>query len=69
MGHYHLFSRVVRPTGNVVVERVIRTLKEDVVWLHDWDNNRRLLEPIGYVPQVEYEAAYYRGQQSQAMVA
>ena len=35
----------------------------------DWFNNRRLLEPIGYVPPAEYEAAYYRGQQSQAMAA
>ena len=39
-----------------------------LVWV-DWFNNRRLLEPIGYVPPAEYEAAYYRDQQSQAMVA
>jgi len=26
----------------------------------DWYNNRRLLEPLGHVPPVEYEAAYYR---------
>jgi transposase InsO family protein len=25
----------------------------------DWFNTRRLLEPIGYVPPVEYEARYY----------
>ena len=24
----------------------------------DWFNTRRLLEPIGYVPPAEYEAAY-----------
>jgi putative transposase len=35
----------------------------------DWFNHRRLLEPIGYVPQAEYEAAYYRAQQSQAEAA
>jgi len=39
-----------------------------LVWV-DWFNNRRLLEPIGYVPPAEYEAAYYRDQESQAMVA
>jgi transposase InsO family protein len=39
-----------------------------LVWV-DWFNNRRLLGPIGYVPPAEYEAVYYRGQQSQAMVA
>jgi putative transposase len=32
----------------------------------DWFNNRRLLEPIGYVPPAEYEAAYYRSEQSPA---
>jgi len=28
----------------------------------DWFNHRRLLEPIGYVPPVEYEEAYYNSQ-------
>ena len=26
----------------------------------DWFNNRRLLEPIGYIPPVEYELMYYQ---------
>jgi putative transposase len=39
-----------------------------LTWV-DWFNNRRLLEPLGHVPPAEYEAAYYRHQQSQAMVA
>lgn len=34
----------------------------------DWFNNRRLLEPLGYVPPAEFEAAYYQ-QQCQAMAA
>jgi transposase InsO family protein len=33
----------------------------------DWFNNRRLLEPIGYVPPAEYEQAYYRNVGSSAM--
>jgi putative transposase len=28
----------------------------------DWFNNRRLLEPLDYVPPAEYEAAFYRTQ-------
>jgi putative transposase len=28
----------------------------------DWFDNRRLLEPLGYVPPAEFEAAYYRSQ-------
>ena len=35
----------------------------------DWFNNRRLLEPIGYIPPVEFEAMYYEHQSSPAMVA
>lgn len=34
----------------------------------DWFNNRRLLEPLGYVPPAEYEAAYYRIPKTPAMV-
>jgi transposase InsO family protein len=35
----------------------------------DWFNTRRLLEPIGYVPPVEFEEAYYQAQRAPAMVA
>jgi transposase InsO family protein len=38
-----------------------------LVWV-DWFNNRRLLEPLGYVPPAEFEAAYYQ-QRRQAMAA
>jgi putative transposase len=27
-------------------------------WI-DWFNDRRLLEPLGYVPPAEFEAGYY----------
>jgi transposase InsO family protein len=35
----------------------------------DWFNTRRLLEPIGHVPPVEYEDMYYRVQTTPAMGA
>jgi len=35
----------------------------------DWYNNRRLLEPIGNVPPAEYELAYYRHNNGQAVAA
>jgi putative transposase len=34
----------------------------------DWFNNRRLLEPLGYVPPAEVEAAYYDKHSDPAMV-
>ena len=35
----------------------------------DWFNNRRLLEPIGNIPPMECEQAYYRQREAQAMAA
>lgn len=33
----------------------------------DWFNNRRLLEPLGYIPPAEFESAYYAKQSDPAM--
>ena len=35
----------------------------------DWFNNRRLLEPLGYVPPAQFETEYYRAQQTPATAA
>jgi transposase InsO family protein len=35
----------------------------------DWFNNRRLLEPIGNIPPIELEQAYYEQQESQPQAA
>lgn len=37
-------------------------------WVH-WFNNRRILEPIGYIPPAEYEEMYYSGLTSLPVVA
>ena len=37
-GLLHTFAPVGRPTGNAVVERFIRTLKEELIWLQDWNS-------------------------------
>ena len=39
-----------------------------LTWV-DWYNNRRLLEPLGYVPPAEFEDAYHHSQSTPAMVA
>jgi len=41
---------------------------ETLDWV-DWFNNRRLLEPIGNIPPVEYEEIYYQNQEGLAAVA
>lgn len=68
----HTFAPVGRPTGNAVVERVIRTLKEEVIWLRDWDsadevraavdawviryNEQRPHQALDYATPAEYRA-------------
>ena len=41
---------------------------ETLKWV-DWFNNRRLLQPIGDIPPVEFEQVHYEQQEVQAMVA
>jgi transposase InsO family protein len=38
-----------------------------LVWV-DWFNNRRLFGPIGNIPPIEFEALYYKRQETPAMV-
>jgi len=40
---------------------------ETLDWV-DWFNNRRLLEPIGYIPPTEFEELYYQSQQAPVLV-
>jgi transposase InsO family protein len=51
----HTFAPVGRPTGNAVAERVIRTMKEEVVWLQDWDTADELRAAL-LAWQVRYNA-------------
>ncbi len=39
-----------------------------LTWV-SWFNSHRLLEPIGYIPPAEFEAAYYRNQPALTVVA
>jgi putative transposase len=34
----HTFAPVGRPTGNAVAERLILTLKSELIWLRDWES-------------------------------
>lgn len=38
----HTFAPVGRPTGNALAERTIRTMKEECLWLRDWDSLEEL---------------------------
>ena len=41
-GITHSLAPVGRPTGNALSERVIRTMKEECIWLRDWESAAEL---------------------------
>lgn len=46
-GLNHTYAPVGRPTGNAVVERFIRTLKEELIWLQDWESADQVRAAVG----------------------
>lgn len=42
----HTLAPVGRPTGNAVAERVIRTMKEECIWLRDWNSLEELQQAL-----------------------
>jgi len=81
-GLEHTFAPVGRPTGNAVVERFIRTMKEEVIWLRDWStaaelreainawlakyHTRRAHQSLGWQTPAEYRAAHLSKRVAQA---
>ena len=59
-------TEVIRPRGPW---RHLEAVEFATLEWVDWFNNRRLLEPIGHVPPVEYEQQYYQAQNAPVMVA
>ena len=47
----------------------MREVEWDTLKWIDWYNNRRLLDPIGYIPPAEIEEAFYANLKSFDMVA
>jgi putative transposase len=43
----HTFAPVGRPTGNAVAERVIQTLKVELLWTQDWESAAEVEQAVG----------------------
>ena len=56
------FSPPGRPTGNAVAERVIQTLKLELIWVHDWDSLEELAQALR-----AWAAEYNHGRPHQAL--
>lgn len=76
LGINQAFTSYNNPKGNADTERFIRTLKEEFLWLREWDNPFELVEELkkwtesynqcylhsalGYKPPLQAEANYYK---------
>ena len=76
----HIFTSCNSPKGNADTERMIRTTKEELLWLREWDNERELsLEldkwieyysrnylhsALGYSTPIQAEEQYYNNHTS-----
>jgi len=58
----HTLAPVGRPTGNAVAERFIRTLKEELIWLRDWQSLSELQAALA-----AYREEYNTGRPHQAL--
>jgi putative transposase len=41
-----VFTSYNNPKGNADTERMIRTMKEELLWLREWDNERELSQEL-----------------------
>jgi transposase InsO family protein len=76
LGINQAFTSYNNPKGNADTERVIRTLKEECLWLREWENPFELVDELkkwadsynqsylhsalGYKPPVQAEVDYYK---------
>lgn len=58
----HTYAPVGRPTGNAVVERFIRTLKEELIWLRDWNSADELRAAVA--PWLDHYHHHHRPHQA-----
>lgn len=74
LGIEQIFTSYNNPKGNADTERVIRTLKEEIIWINEWNsleetrdglkkgiyfyNNQYPHSTLGYLSPVEFEKKY-----------
>src|SRR5690606_9305113 len=63
----HTFAPIGRPTGNAVAERLIRTLKEEVLWVQDFDTADDARRAVEAWRQIGRASCRERGELAEAI--
>jgi transposase InsO family protein len=58
LGIEHVFTSYDNPKGNAETERVMRTIKEELLWLREFTSSEEAREVIGHWITVEYNERY-----------
>ena len=85
LGVYQAFTSYNNPKGNADTERLMRTLKEECLWLREWTcplelfealtrwinqyNEHYLHSALGYKPPRQFERAYHSSHGTQLPAA
>jgi putative transposase len=85
LGIHQTFTSYNNPKGNADPERMMRTLKEECLWLHEWsspftfisalerwiddDNEHYLHSTLGYKPPRQFEREYHLSHGTQFVAA
>jgi len=85
LGVSQAFTSYNNPKGNADTERVFRTMKEELLWLREWNspfelvdalsgwiaqyNSSYLHSALGYKPPIQYENEYRNSQITQLVLA
>jgi len=76
LGIHQAFTSYNSPKGNADTERMIRTIKEELLWLREWESERELSfeldkwvdyynmnylhSALGYCTPIQAEVEYYK---------
>ena len=58
LGIKQIFTSYNNSKGNADTERVIRTMKEELIWLHDWQTDSTLIDQLDHWVEKDYNQVY-----------
>jgi len=58
LGIEQVFTSYDNPKGNADTERMMRTIKEEVIWLHEFQGFEEIISTVGHPIEIDYNKLY-----------